>query len=163
MQFRPSFRVDAPRTLPESPRGCSSRRQVRQIARRLFADASGSSLLRARQSITKAQTHLLSCRHRPRAFDQRRSSLRRSITKQPRRRLRLADRHASPEWPNVSLAARGGVAATIESGVELMLQNALTQFNELVLRRYKKEASENQPGRHGPASGNRATPDFPDI
>src|SRR6266446_9734140 len=46
----------------------------------------------------------------------------------------------------LSLAARGGVAATIESGVELMVQNALTQFNELVLRRYKKEASENQPG-----------------
>ena len=65
----------------------------------------------------------------------------------------------------LSLAARGGVAATIESGVELMVQNALTQISELILQKCQKE----QTGQHGAAArfdeyGSGKPPkEYPDV
>ena len=65
----------------------------------------------------------------------------------------------------LSLASRGGVAAAVETGVELMVQNALTQISELILQKCQKE----QTGQHGPAArideyrSGKPPKEYPDV
>jgi hypothetical protein len=67
-------------------------------------------------------------------------------------------------------AARGLVVASIETSVQLLLQKAVTQYNELVLQRTPNAEPENQIAGYGPAAGPnkttvphvKAAPDFPE-
>jgi len=68
----------------------------------------------------------------------------------------------------LTFAARGVVVAAIESAVQLLVQNAVTRYNELVQQGVKKFDQSNQIPGHGSAEGTQTTvrdsqePDFPD-
>jgi hypothetical protein len=73
---------------------------------------------------------------------------------------------ASMKLPNaLTPAARGTVVATIEGIVQLLVQNALTQFNELLLPRGENVDSQSVTAGHRSTAGTQHSnppPDFPD-
>jgi hypothetical protein len=65
----------------------------------------------------------------------------------------------------LTLAARGTVAATIESAVQLLVQNLLTQFNELLLTRGENVDPQKVTAEHRSKAGtphSNPPPEFPD-
>ena len=69
----------------------------------------------------------------------------------------------------LTLAAQGVVVAAIESGVQVLVQNAITRYNELIRQRVENVDQRNQIAGHGSAAGTQSTarnaeaaPDFPE-